>query len=296
MNMRQWLVAMWIAGCVAPAAAWAQRTYLESGMTSTNVPGGLLGEIGLHTGIGRVSYEENVSFDAVDSDFSAILWTLGADWTYVDRSGYKLRLRGSFWRSGSDTEEWTSRGQLVQENDLEISGGEIAGQWGWQFTRRPDHSLTGWLGVGYTRQQFERSSFQSFGREPSRVSGSVDEDFDVAFVDAALEGHVLVRPRWRLTYLAGAGYVFSNEADNNALGSIDGDGGVLVHAGLGAAYLLSDAHRVSGGVRYEYQELDGDQTTRTLVGPDGQRVASILEWPDNELTRLWFDVRWTAAF
>jgi hypothetical protein len=125
--------------------------------------------------------------------------------------------------------------------------------------------------------------------------GSVDEDFDIAFVDFNLDGHVSVRPKWKVTYLAGVGYAFYNKADNGLFGKVDGDGGVLVHAGIGFEYLLSDAHRVGAGVRYEYQNLDGGQRD-AIIQVDGQQVPGVVEWPDNKLTQFWFDVHWIATF
>jgi hypothetical protein len=253
------------------------------------------GALALFAGVGRLDYEETVSLEPVRSDWNATVLTVGGRWLYVNPAGYKLRVISSVWRTGDDTETWADDSGLRQRNDLAVRGFDGAGDFGLDL-RPPGASgqtlFTLWGGLGYRWQEFERSSFFT----PNETSGlenvTVDESYDIAYGRLALEASGPLSERWSWSGEILGGAVFYNKADNALLGSIEGDGGFMAAAGAHVWHQPRARHRVGAGIRYDLQDLDGGDRTRFFTLEDGRVVPEVVEWPDNELSRILVDLQW----
>ncbi len=284
-------LAAWIPFAVS---GFGQEMAEEVEVTVTNRAGGE-GVLEIRAGLGGASYEESVSISPVESEWDGAYGEVGLTYTYSDRSGYKLRLGGSLWASDSDTEEWREQGQLVQRNDLEVSGLTLTGEFGIGLVNRPDRSLNAWLGLGYRYNDFERSDFNTFDQVSIADLGSVSEEYDIGTFSVALDGVTELSPKWSLSGNIGVGIVFFNEASNEVIpGTVEGDGGVIVEVGMHAWYAVAKNRRVGVGVQYEHQELDGGTESRFFITRGGIPIANVVEWPDNELDSFLIDVRWVV--
>lgn len=261
---------------------------VESPSPGTRVPG----ELSLFAGIGRVTYQESVSLDPVDSDWDAAALTIGGAWTYANPSGYLLRGTLSGWWTGSETEVWTGGGSVLQRNDLELYGGELGGDFGIHLHRDEAWTVRLWGGLGYAWQEFERSAFDTPQGNDVLGGRSVGESYDVVYVRLALDADAVLSTRWRWSGQVLGGPVFFNEAENELLGTIEGDGGLILSASTFLWYQPWTRSRVGVGVMALYQELDGAASELYTRLEDGSVVRNAVEWPDNELTQLSAEVRW----
>ena len=285
------LSAMTILLSVGVAAGQEEEPVLE-----IEPLGARAGSLAFFAGVGRVDYEERVSIDSIRSDWDGTALNLGGRWMVPNPAGYKLRFITSVWRTGDETEEWTSGGRLLQRNDMELQGFEGAGDFGLDLlpASRGTTVATVWGGVGYRRQEFERSGFFTPDETSALESVTVDETFDIAYGRVAVEVQAEISERWLWSGEVMGGGVFYNKAENQLLGSIEGGGGWTGSADARLWYRPGGRHRLGAGVGYARQELEGGTRTRFFSLEDGQVSPDVVEWPDNTLSRLLVDLQWAV--
>lgn len=291
-----WCSGMAGACLILAAAAMAVETPgVDTPSVVTNRPAE--GVLVLRAGAGTVAYRESGSIQSVKSDFDTAVFGAGAHFVYTDPVGFKLRLAGEAWASGEDRERWTGGGQVLQRNDLEVSGFEIDGDFGYGLGWAPGRELTLWLGLGWAGQSFERSRFRSYQITGAESTGAhcIGEDYLVGLFRLGADGSVALGRRLVLSGGVVFGLAFYSEADNEVLGSMDGDGGNTVDAGADLAYAVSAADALGVGIRYRLQQLDGDVAQALVATPEGL-IQQVAEWPDNELERWTADLFWVHRF
>ena len=169
----------------------------------------------------------------------------------------------------------------------------LLGRCGVDFPCAWPESLTFWLGLGYRAQTFERDQFRFFSDAAANVNnlGSVQEDYQIALAHIGVEGAFYANKKLALSGSVGIGFVFFSEADNDLLGTVEGDGGTSVEAGIELSYAWTTRQDVGLAAHYFLQELDGDNEDSHFFS-DGRVVQVTIEWPDNELERFALDVFW----
>ena len=272
-------------------SSFAQVALNETIVPSTNRV--MRGELTLRAGGGRIEYSEDVSNASVDSDFESGYGEFGVGYSYAAASALTLQIQATGWVSDEDLETWRSSGKLFQRNSLEVKGVDLLGRCGLDLHRARPELLTLWLGLGYRAQTFERDQFRFFNDPADNESnlGSVQEDYRIALAHIGVDGAVYANQKLSLRGSVGVGFVFFSEADNDLLGTINGDGGTSVEAGIEVSYAWTARQHVGLEVHYSIQELDGDNENR-LFFSDGDVVQANVEWPDNEFERFALDVFW----
>ena len=248
-------------------------------------------DVVLFMGVGLADYTEDVSIDPATSDWSAPYAEFGAVWVYRDPTKYKLRLRGEYWDSDDDTEEWSVDGGVVQRNSLQISGFDVSAEFGYGFAGSTGKTLDTWIGLAYRRQDFDRSRFRLTMDEDPAQDSSVEESYDIGLVSVSADFAIPLGARWEVAGLANVGFVFSNEADNGLFGTVKGDGGTVIELAAMAEYHVTPEQSVGLGLRYDFQQLDGDAVNSVIIVED-TLFQSVTEWPDNELQRISLDAYW----
>jgi hypothetical protein len=248
-------------------------------------------EVELRAGGGGIEYEEDISLSPVDSDWEAAYAKIGASLVVAHHSGYALRLDGDFWASDSDRESWRENGELLQKNDLEVSGLDLAGYFGVGLERPSEYELHGWIGLGFRHQAFERDNFVLANEGLRESVGTVDEDYSIASVNLRLDGEWWLSPSWKVGGAATVWLAYYNEAENELFGTIEGDGGVALELEAALVYALNDRQEIGLAVRLDAQDLEGDQIQSVARTSEGL-ILQALEWPDNELRRIGIDLFW----
>lgn len=294
--------AWWLATglyTMAPAVPVAEDPIAESGAAepATAEEAVLVREVGastlaLRVGVGEVSYEEHVSLDPIDSSFDAPTVTLAGEWHYVHPRGYRTKVQFGGWLSDEDTETWREAGDLIQRNSLEVLDVELRGHWGLDLLRNTPARTTAWIGLGMRSTSFERSEFEVIGRDLQEDFGTVDEDFLVVYVDGRLDGAWPITEAVSVFGGVGVGFVFVNEADNDLLGTIGGDGGERLEVDGGVQWAYAAGKQLALAVRYDAQSLDGEQVQQLFLTPEGIS-GGVVEWPDNDLDIVRLDVTWS---
>jgi hypothetical protein len=243
---------------------------------------------------GSVSYQEEVSILPADSDWDAAYAAAGGRMLVLGTGGFQARGSLGLWGSGEDTESWTEEGAVVQENDLQAWGLDVLGELGWTFRPGKGNTLVPLLGLGYRHTGYERSGFRFFPpEEPSGNQGSVDEDVDLSFLQAGLEGRRELGAKLAVVGYAAAGYIGSYTVDNSVYGDIEGEGGLLLTLRAGLSWRASPDVEFSAAVRYDFQQVDAERDTFYGVDESGEPVSGQVELPENELERLGVEVSCT---
>ena len=249
--------------------------------------------IALRVGGGEMSYEEHVSLDSIESSFEAPAMTIAGEWLYVHPKGYRTWVSLGGWFGDEDTETWREAGALIQRNTLEVREIEMRGRWGLDLTRTRVSRTTAWIGLGMRSTSFERGEFEIIGRDLQSDAGTVDEDILAVYVDGRLDGAWPISENVSLFGDIGVGFIFFNQADNELLGTIEGDGGHRLEADGGVQWSYAAGKRLALSLQYDTQSLDGDQVQQLFLTPEGI-ASSVVEWPDNDLDILRLDVTWST--
>jgi hypothetical protein len=201
------------------------------------------------------------------------------------RSSLLWEVRLGAWQSDADDEKWTGQGRLFQINRMEASGesAEIAAGRGWSLASGARTSLLGHIGV--RTQEFLRDRFVTDGT--SIDLGEVSEEYLLGHAGASFTIHQDVNERLALESRLSGSYVFFNEASNSLVPvDIEGQGGYLLEAYGGLARKLSPRTTLLLGGTLELQDLSGDSLSLLEFEPSGRPNFSLVEWPDNTLSRL----------
>ena len=124
------------------------------------------------------------------------------------------------------------------------------------------------LGYGFRLIGFERTNFNILNIITSREV--VTEKYYIHHIDAGLRLDKPLTEKWGISVSGLLGYVFYNQADNSALGKVDGSGGYLVDGNINLSYSLTNSSRLIFGGFVEKEDLKG--------GEKGDII-----WPDNDL-------------
>jgi hypothetical protein len=230
-----------------------------------------------------------VSIDPVDSDWEAATFGLNGQWTSsaLASNGVVARLSGGWHGSLTDTEQWTSDGDVLQRNDLDLYELDLQAELGRPFLPARSTVWTPWCGVGIRRLHFERSRFRS-GSGESLAPDSVSEDFDLGYLSLALDVEHALNDAWVAVLRANVAYVFYYDAENSVWGSLEGEDGRFYDVDAGLRCRLSATLDLGFGVIYAYQELEGAVETHPFPGPGGSARVLQVELPDNEFEQLLF--------
>lgn len=262
-----------------PLAALAQ-----SAATNT-VPLSSSTQLTVGIGAGVAGYEERVEIEAVDSEWSAAMTDVRAVLSGVAGPALVWEVRLGAWQSDADDEKWTGQGRLFQINRMEAAGAsaELAAGRGWTLasgarTRVLAH-------VGARTQEYIRDRFVTDGS--SIDLGEVTEDYLLGHAGASFSIRQDVNARLALETSLSGSWVFFNEASNSLVpADIEGQGGYLLEAYGGLARRLSPRATLLVGGTLELQDLSGDSLSLLEFEPSGRPNFSLVEWPDNTLSRL----------
>jgi hypothetical protein len=242
-------------------------------------------QLSVSIGTGVAGYEERVEIETVDSEWSSPMADLRA--VLSGSVGpvllWEVRLPGP--QSDADDEKWTGQGRLFQINRMEASGtsAEIAAGRGWTLTSGARTRVL--AHVGTRSQEFIRDQFVTDGT--SIDLGEVTEEYVLGLAGASFSLQQEVNPLLSLETKLSGSYVFFNEASNSLVpADIEGQGGYLLEAYGGVARKLSPRTTLLVGASLELQDLSGDSLSLLEMEPSGRPNFSLVEWPDNTLSRL----------
>ena len=242
-------------------------------------------------GGGSVEYEEHVTIEPIDSNWEGNLVRLDGGVDIRDVNNWLFKGAFGFWAADDDRERWSEFGDTIQENDLSVSGFDVQGMMGYPVFEDPSYTIAPFVGLEFHHTGFERSDFVSFRDVDVSDIGTVEEDYTIFDMVFALSVYSKLTERLSFNGLFSYGYVFHNEADNDALGEIDGDGGDIITLTGSLGYRLKKNHELFLGVRYFNQDLDGGQDEIIAFNGDAL-VRAPLEWPDNELNLVTVEIGW----
>lgn len=240
----------------------------------------------LTLGAGEIAYEEDVSIDPVDSEWTSDYIRFDAAWTHALSPRLAVRVDGFLWVANDATETWSSGGAEIQVNDLEAQEFGLRGSCGYDLLPRvAGVDLTGWLGLGLRYQDFDRSRFVLYeeGNPSESLDGSVGETYDLVYLSLGLEGWFDITHELRGGVSVAGGPFIYNEADNEALGGIEGSGGYLLQGRVSVEWTLHPRHAVVISALYDLQSLEGG----VVKGAGG-----MAEWPDNTTELFGIELGW----
>lgn len=284
------LVSLWVGLCLAATANLTQAAPPDE-EDSAGPDRASRHSFDFSIGTGEVDYEETVTIDPVDSEWISDYLRLAAGWIYEDARRLKFRVQGAYWTARDETETWRSGGATVQENRLGVDGLDLRGEVGYALVQRSGVDGTGWLGLGLRRQDFTRDEFVLFSQDETAVSGAVGETYSIGYLTGGLDGWFNIADDLRGGVTLTGGWVFSNEADNDLIGRVEGGGGYLIEARVSLEIRLTRRHAAVLGIFIEEQSLDGARVTAADF-EDGEGVTTVVEWPDNTTRMVGIEVRW----
>ncbi len=235
---------------------------------------------------GAVTYRESASIRPLRSRWDGPFVGLAGSGTFrFPESLVSLRLRGDLWTTPDRTEAWREDGERVQTNDLGVTGLSAGADLVLPLASEP--GLRGLLGATWQFQNFRRDRFELRGRPDQIRTGRVDENVSVLALGGGAEADLPLGRGWTWRVGARADIVVWSEASNTALGTIRGDGGMLLTAESHLEWALGGDRRLFLGLGWHLQDLRGDsRDTTARLGPD-LRIPVTIEWPDNRLTQLY---------
>ena len=206
---------------------------------------------------------------------------------------YEIHLSGAFWAADTDTETWHLNGDFVQENDLEVVGFE----WGAAVVRnfKLEENLVSSmrLGPSIVFETYSRDNFIFFTNDS--VSGTdsskVDENVFFASINLGLNVRARLSENNGLEWDAELGYIAIDQADNDVIPeTIEGSGGISLKSSLLVHHKIKANQELGAGLIFTGRTLDGETTTQFIQGR-----SSPVEWPENELIQLGFQVFWKGT-
>jgi len=217
---------------------------------------------------GVASYEEDEL--GVSSEHETPYTELLARGVYQGDSGIEMGIGSSFGYAFSDTETWYVDGLKYQTNDLNFYRFNLNGALGLRLPLQEDASLhfTPYIGYGFRLIKFERSNFNILNVITS--TEVVSEKYYIHHADCGIKLDMDLTDKLTLSPSWAYGYVFYNQADNSALGTIKGGGGFLFDVNIDLKYSLSESWQLLLGGFSEYQKLNGGEQNNII-------------WPDNSL-------------
>ena len=229
--------------------------------------GGAKAQLAVELGGGSATYKEDASIAPVESDWEGDYGAVTLTYGKFDYEWLQGGVSFGTFATSEETEKWERNGALVQRNDMDFYGQDLHGQigWGWSLLALKEAVL---VGYGYKRYHFDRWI---------EGTGGVWEKYDIHYAD--VEGRLAFEPTDIVRLHAGGsyGYVFDNEADNELLGTIEGDGGNILRAKAGVDIQVHDNVTILVSGLWERQELEGGTKRDNAL---------IVEWPDNETETL----------
>lgn len=219
--------------------------------------------------VGGATYEEKES--TITSEWRNIYFRtdLGFDNLDDHNTALKIKTNLSFFITPADTETWHVSDVKYQTNDMDFLGINPGLEAGYQFNNLSSRcSFAPFLGYNYKRIKFDRTNFNIIDTITSR--DVVSEIYDIHYVDLGTYWDYVIDKKWDIFSRVSYGYVLVNNADNSALGKIDGGGGYLVKTDLGLEYQLDKGGSISFGGFFELQHLEGGSKDNVI-------------WPDNDL-------------
>ena len=249
----------------------------------------------LWAGGGSVEYEESAMIDSFNSNWDGSYGEIGGRWRHDFRKEIIGVLDLAFWSSTKETETWRYGSEVVQRNDLEVNGFQMEGYIGTGWAKPDHYQGSGLVGLGFWSQDFVRTNFRGPIADRQGSSANVGEQYTVVSFLLAGDGSIPMADAWDFVARGKLGFVFFNEADNDLFGVIEGSGGITLKGSAGVNWKFRESQNLGVLLTYELQDLDGDMEQRTFITEEGP-IAGVVEWPDNELTRLGVEVIWVAEF
>ncbi|MBP7216468.1 MAG: hypothetical protein KBA46_04200 [Candidatus Omnitrophica bacterium] len=279
------------------ARAYAQEKRAKQAITQTDAQEfaeEYIWEISVAYRPGVATYEEDDS--GITSDYTAFYNDVQfAAKRYFEKN---FEIFGSVAIGGAltDTETWYVGGPQYQTNDLNFFRTDLkimAGKWfntGSYLAEKTTWNMPAYLqnlilepygGYGFRYISFRRSNFNILNLITS--TDVVDERYYLSHLDIGVELKTKLTDRWSLRAASAYGWVFSNEAHNDSLGDIDGEGGHIVDSLLDLSYTINDRLKLTLGGFVELQKLRGGES-------------DIAIWPDNTLNIFGGNLKVQYAF
>ena len=253
-------------------------------------------QIDLRVHTGYSSYEEHVSIDPTDSEWTGATVGFGAVFR-AKQPDYHANIHLDYFTSLEDTEEWTSRGFLAQRNDLSLSGVMLLGELGYPVPVKEGTDLILLGGLGFRYNQFSRSNFQTAAVGFDDL-GRVDEDYKLIYLNGALALEHAFSENNGMRLRGDLGWIVFNEAENSLIGDgpLEGDGGFIFRLAADWYWQIKPNQKLSIGVILDHQENNGTVDSFNVIDPSVGLQSFIVEWPDNELDRISLAGSWTFLF
>ncbi|MFO1491277.1 MAG: hypothetical protein U1F87_10275 [Kiritimatiellia bacterium] len=152
--------------------------------------------------------------------------------------------------------------------------------------------LTPGLLAEYRYLDFERSHFLSRATGLEGQAGTVDEEVRLAFAGPSLRVEREVAPGTRVTSRLACQWMLDGRVHNSLFGSdLAADRGRLTTLELSLLRQENpDAPLWTFSVMVEHQSLKGSASQRLIPGRRGEPVYEYVEWPDNVLDTVAFQL------
>lgn len=267
--------------CLLPASAsaWTMedaRRIAEDYAAELKMKANLLGSpaaekpwaVATDVTLAGLSYKESDS--GLKSSFKALYTEFSAELSRRLPYGFITSARGSFGLTTNEPETWKIDNITVQTNDLDLwqvsADSKLA--YALTFERANGLRLLPSVGYGFRYVKFTRSNFNI--PDIITIRDTVSERYAIHHLDVGLGIDYALGERWRLVSDTSAGFVVYNQADNSVLGTVTGNGGLLIRSRLGLEWALHDSWNVTVEGYSEFQDLEGGRKGNVI-------------WPDNTL-------------
>lgn len=218
--------------------------------------------------VGVANYKEEEQ--NIKSEYKAVYPEVLFSVTKPGESDVETSLELSFGQTLADVETWYISGEKYQTNDLDFSRVNIKGSVGkiLYSDKYQNLQVIPFGGYGFRFIRFERTNFNILNVITSREV--ITEKYYLYHLNFGIKFDKKMNDKFAILGLADFAYVFSNQAENSALGRVVGGGGYLVDGDLNLQYSLNSSWKLSLGGFIELQNLKGGERGNVI-------------WPDNKL-------------
>jgi|GEM_PF-1653228 len=190
-------------------------------------------------------------------------------------------------------EEWTRRGNIFQNNDMKIAGGDLSLGFETRPIDLPFATLSPQIGLMARYLNFERRNFV-FIDGADAFFGQAETVTEFVQTYGAGGGFSLDMPlstTWEFSITTEVYGLFFSNADNDAFdASIEAERGLFWDATFSVSRSLGKPiYRVGARINTHYQWIEGGR-----IGSDFEQ--GITEWPESRLRTIGMELFWQGVF